>query len=386
MKDVRNRRMKSAIVEMKKVAMSEKLMELPLEIIEEAVELFKSLQEDGFKTGYSSVIDAFSCLLYIIKTDPSCPAISFKQFTEALSTNDELQPLYDPKKIFRAYRKIVGKVGIQPRTCAIRPTIFVTKFGKKMGFDEALLEKTLHLTEEAINAKVHIGKSPLTVAAAFLAVIDFQYGKKRDRREIAEICGVTDAAISNVLALPFFAGRIPRKEVKYVSKTVLLRLLRKLIKTSLNEEEPMPISSLKRRLRLSLPDELKNHQIGWKEFSSALKTLISEGQMFIVGLAGCPKLNEPQRIYCLSCPEMEFWKSCQYCRVLFKKQRISQSNNSKSAFRGAFFIYNFLIFGPSSVSSICQSISFIFLLISSADFQSPFFRYSSLIRTNSTIS
>jgi len=317
------------VKEMEKIAKSERFLEIPLEVIEEAGKLFKSLKGENFISSYSDIITALACFYYVIKTDPSCPAIPFKQFKEAIPTEEDGFTIilrYDPKKIFRTYQKIVEKYGITPQTCTLRPTIFVKKFGPMMGFDNATLEKAVALAEEMVKERVHQGRSPIVSAAACLRVIDLQYGKKRDLWEIAKLCGVTDAAINKALTLPFFAGKIPRKEVKYLKKTVLLRLLRKqLIKISLSDEEPMPIINLKRRLRLSLPDELKNHQIGRKEFLGALKTLELENLLFVVPLGECSRIGHIPGIHCLDCAEnLRFWFPCRGARVLFKKNKPHQ--------------------------------------------------------------
>ena len=323
-------KIEQAIAKMEKVAKSEKLMEIPYEIIGETGKLFRSLIEDGFDSGYSDVINALACLYHLIRTDPSCPAISFRQFKEAIpdkyrENGFTITPRYDPKKIFRSYQKIVEKYGIAPQTCTVRPTIFVKKFGPMMGFGNTTLEKAVALAEEMVKRRVHQGRSPIVSAAACLRVIDLQYGKKRDLREIAELCGVTDAAINKALVLPFFAGKIPRKEVKYLKKTVLLRFLRKLIKVSLRDEGPMPIINLKKRLRLSLPDEFKNHQIGRKEFLGALKTLELESLLFVVPLGECSRIGHIPGIHCLDCAEnLRFWFPCRGARVLFKKNKPNQ--------------------------------------------------------------
>ena len=211
------KRTELVIDDFRKWANSEKMMELPSEIINEAIELFKTLQKDKFNLGILTMINAYACLFYIIKTDPSCPAISPRQFIEALPEDVERYYIRNPKLIFKAYRKIVRKYGISPQTCTLRPLIFVKKFGPMLGFDKDILQKATDLAEEMVREKAHQGRSPIVSAAACLAVIDFQIGKKRNRKEIAEICGVSDTAIKGVLHIPFFAkkereGRIQRKK------------------------------------------------------------------------------------------------------------------------------------------------------------------------------
>src|SRR4030042_4253476 len=124
------------VKEMEKIAKSERFLEIPLDVIEEAGKLFKSLKEEKFISGYPGIIIALACFYYVIRIDPSCPAISFKQFKEAIPiVEDGIAPCYDPKNILRVYQKIIEKYGITPQTCTVRPTIFVKKFGSMMGFD-----------------------------------------------------------------------------------------------------------------------------------------------------------------------------------------------------------------------------------------------------------
>jgi hypothetical protein len=328
----RKRQAESAINELRKWARSDKMMELPLEAIDEAIELFKTLQKEGFHTGYSAMINALASLFYVIKTDPSCPAISFRQFKEALPVKkDGFTPIYNPKQIFRAYKKIVEKYGIGPQTCTLRPVIFVKKFGPMMGFDSANLEKAVVLAKEIIERRIHQGRSPIVSAAACLAAIDSQFGKKRDRREIAELCGVTDSAISVILDLPFFQKRFPSvksRKKKPVSKIVLIKLLRKLVKETPARpyyDQSISFHALQRSFHLAFQKELEHSYVPWKNWIYALEVVKSDGLIIVTIKQTCKVLLDQschlKDINCFRCAEMQFWKPCLAARIIIKSQK-----------------------------------------------------------------
>jgi len=313
-------KIKQAIAEMEKVARSEKLMEIPWEIIGETRQFFESIYQEGFHTGYPAAITAFACLYFVIKTDPSCPAISFNQFKEAIE--DGVIPRYDPKKIFRTYQKIVEKYGIAPQRCTVRPTIFAKKFGLMMGFDNATLEKAVALAEEMIEERVHQGKSPIVSAAACLAVIDAQFGKKRNRKEIAELCGVTDEAIGKTLDIPFFKKRLPREKPKAVRKDILKKLLREFLLGLKSYQDPLYLNSLKHKFRLSFFKELQGLYIDWKYWILALEELSSEGLITLRFTQSCEALVRGRisfdKIDCFHCSEMNWRRPCLSSKAHFK--------------------------------------------------------------------
>jgi len=351
MSENKETKIEQVIAEMEKVAKSEKLMEIPWEIIDEAKQFFKSIHQEGFDVGHPAIITAFACLYFVIKTDPSCPAISFRQFKEAIPDKYRedgftIIPRYDPKKIFRTYQKIVEKYGIAPQTCTVRPTIFVKKFGLMMGFDKATLEKAVALAEKMVKKRVHQGRSPIVSAAACLRVIDLQYGKKRKRREIAKLCGITDAAIGKTLDIPFFKKRFPREKPKVVRKEILKKLLREFLSGLQNYQDPLYLNSLKQKFRHSFSEELQGLYIDWKHWISVLEELSSEGLIALRFTQGCESLARGRtpidKIDCFHCSKMNRLRGpCPYVIAHFKKTNHHQ--HLKSASSAPFLLSQLLI-------------------------------------------
>ena len=261
---------KKIVVEIEKTT---KALNLPEDIIQTAIELFKTLHQEGFVRGRSAISIAMACLYYIVKIDPACPGVSLKNFTEKTPSVQ--------KEIYRYYSKIVEKFGMQPQVCTIRPMIYVKSFGQKLGFSEKALEKTIKLSEEIVKEKVHLGKSPIIVAATCLYIVSHICQERKTLSEIAKICGTNETGIRNFLQEPFFENKGFKKLIKTtyepVDTNVLKRLAREFLDKIQIEQSGIPLYQLKLKLRLSFPQELKNLSVRFDRLEEILDELESEG-------------------------------------------------------------------------------------------------------------
>jgi len=259
-----------AIVEIETMA---KKLNLPEDIAASAIELFKSLRKEGFVRGRSSVCIALACLYYLTKLDPSCPAVTLKSFANESPCSQ--------KEIFRFYKKIVEKFGMQPQVCTIRPTIYVKSFGQKLGFSEGALKKAIGLSEEMVKEKVHIGKNPVIVAAACLYVVSHICKERKTQAEIAEMCRTSAASIQDFLQQPFFEKKGFKELIKTTYEPVEMDVLKKLVREFLDKiqigQRGIPIYQLKLKLRLSFPQELKNLSVHFDRLEDVLDELENEG-------------------------------------------------------------------------------------------------------------
>lgn len=291
----------SAIAEMKKVA---KELNLPENILAEAVELLHSLCQEGFATGRYYLAVGFACLHYKIKRDPSCPTITLRNLTEKI-------PL-DRKKITRFYKKIVAKEGVLPQVCTLRPTIYVKAFGKKMGFSKRALAGAIRLAEEMVRKRVHLGRNPVDLAAACLFAAGFLYGEKRSQKEIAIGCGVSEVSIRNILHLPFFKekaleAKLPGFISKEVSEKILLEFIPKLLAKAPIDQQGIPFYRLSSDLHRSFPEKFKGFYISFGHLLDVILRLAKKGLVKGIPGQGCSSkkfLKKPECDQCLHkiCP------------------------------------------------------------------------------------
>jgi len=200
-----------AISEMDKLG---SFLEVPHEVRQMAKELFLSLAKEKFTYGRPVFAVAFVCLLFMIKQDPSCQAISFTEFQSAIPQYPGI--MISPRDIRRVYNLLGKKFGVPSQKCSIRPKIYVESIGKKLNLRETVLQEAIQISEEVLEKKFRIGRSPITIAAACLCAARFLARKRGEedksickiRREIAEKTAITEMSIAKTLKLPFFQEKL----------------------------------------------------------------------------------------------------------------------------------------------------------------------------------
>jgi len=256
---------KGIYIEMEKVIKS---LNLPSGILETSGELIKKLyQERSFK-GQSILAIAMACIYYMIKLDPSCPAITIHEFAGQTSVTR--------KKIYHYYSKIVDKFGIQPQVCTIRPTIFVKSFGQKIGFRKEVLDFAVNLAEDSVNKKTYVGKSPSVWASACLYIASVKFGEGITQEEIAEGSGVNQVSIRNAFKESTFFSKVTRsiEAPQLVPGELLKKLICKLLSVDSNG---IQLIHLRQALRCSFAEELKGFFISVKKLDDVLIDLEFEG-------------------------------------------------------------------------------------------------------------
>jgi transcription initiation factor TFIIIB Brf1 subunit/transcription initiation factor TFIIB len=252
------------VSEMKKVA---KLHNLPEDILENSIKLFKMLHQEGFVIGHDSINIAKACLYYMAKLDPSCPAISLQGFAEGDSRTK--------RKIWIEYSRILTEKGIQPQVCTMRPKIFVKSFGQKIGFRKEALDFALKLADDSVKKKAHMGRSPSAWAAACLYSASLKFGEGITGEEITEVSGVTETSIRNTRKNSFFLRlKYFNEAPQFVTSESLRTLIHKLL---LNYPEGIQLSQLRQALRCSFANELKGFMIPASKLYIITEYLESEG-------------------------------------------------------------------------------------------------------------
>jgi transcription initiation factor TFIIIB Brf1 subunit/transcription initiation factor TFIIB len=297
---------KKIVVEMEKTA---KALNLPEDILQTAIEFFKTLHQEGFVKSRSAVGIAMACLYYTIKLDPSCPAITLKEFTDKTPC---LQ-----KEISRFYRKMVEKFGMQPQVCTLRPIIFVKAFGKKIGFRKESLEYAVKLAEDSVEEKAYMGKNPAVWASACLyaASLKFQEGITQD--EITHVTNCQQVSMRKILKEHPFFSRI--KFFVTAPKMANRELLKKLIqKLPSIYPQGIPVAHLRQALRCSFAEDLKGYFMPTSEPYKVVEDLEIEGLAKRIPGPSCEKRSaSKEEPVCIRC-------SWSYCNdFIVQTQKIS---------------------------------------------------------------
>jgi len=165
-------------------------LQLDKSIVEDAERIFNEIKDEkGFK-GSSEVLKKAGALYVAIKRSPLCPPIHIKNI--ALATN------IDRRSIAKIYRKIMLKLEEQPQLCTLRPNIYVDLLLKKLEADEGLTQRASLILEKVLEDRLHLGRHPAVVAGAIVYAACMSEGRSHIQRDIAKMCGITEASIRSV--------------------------------------------------------------------------------------------------------------------------------------------------------------------------------------------
>jgi transcription initiation factor TFIIIB Brf1 subunit/transcription initiation factor TFIIB len=315
------KKIEQVIAEMEKIA---EQLALSQDIVDSAIQYFNLIRGKKYLAGCSLLLVAFGALYHVIKTDPGCPAISLEEFAEKTS--------YNRKKIYRIYSKIMQEEGAQPMICTLRPTIFVKKLGPEIGFTEGDIEKAIVLAKEGVKEKIHIGKSPLTVADACLCAISWLEKTGISLKEIAFASNVNEVSVRNILkGHPFFRKKeVEFKQVAHIDEWNLGLFIKKLI--GLNRlAGKITFLQLRQIIRSNFPNELKGLAISVRQLYEVVQTLEAQDSSLVKLVPGssCPN----KQLDCNSCRERYTWfpseslSSCPAMLVMFNAENRSKSSN-----------------------------------------------------------
>ena len=188
----------AAIAQMKELAKSLNVSD----IAKEAERLFNEFFQKKIVISSSPYYAAFACLLYTMKRDVSCPPVAVREFLQALTS---LGKEFKPKRIWKAYKKILEKKSDPPTLCSLRPVRFINPIARKLLLTKRAREIAKLIAKDAIKQGVHIGKFPTTIATACLYVAaNLVTGENRTQQETARCGGITIPAMMNIVKHPFF--------------------------------------------------------------------------------------------------------------------------------------------------------------------------------------
>lgn len=158
------------------------------EVLENATQILRKLNQQGYNT-YVKATVAFILAL----RNSYCEPIPLERIvSKAVSIAPER---IKEKSIKNLYRKLKKK--IPPKTCYLRPTIYVKFACKKLGLSQKTLETALQLTEKVCEAKLHVGKKPTVVAGAIVYCASRLTRELRTQLEVAMVLEVTEVALRN---------------------------------------------------------------------------------------------------------------------------------------------------------------------------------------------
>jgi len=267
-------------------------------IIKEAEKLLRSLCKEGFCRYRSYILVGLGCLYYQIKRDPNCLAISLQKFIKATS--------YTRKEICKIYNQIVAKKGIPAQICTIRPTIYVKKFGEKLGLSKRALAYAIRLSEEMIKRKIHLGKNPLSLAATCLYIANLRFNEGRTQGEISEVFNIeeTGMTIRKISKLPFFVEKMKDIEygtLKIINKEILSELIPKLFKKP-QFKQGILFVQLRRNLRYFFPEETKGYAIPYGRLNEIVRGLDLDGILKLTPGSEC--IKRPPKEHCRYCDKI----------------------------------------------------------------------------------
>jgi len=148
--------------------------------------------ENFKKQGYSIYVKATVAFILALRNS-YCEPIPLEKI---IITAKRITPeRLNGKSIKNLYNKL--KREIPPKTCYLRPTIYVKSACKKLGLSQETLETALLLTEQVCKAKIHLGKKPTVVAGAIVYIACKLNDEKKTQHEVGEALGVTAVAVRN---------------------------------------------------------------------------------------------------------------------------------------------------------------------------------------------
>ena len=179
-----------AVCEMKRIA---ERLNVPQNIIEEAITLFRSLCEEGMVRFVREVYFStdIAALYYTLKRNHF--VVPFRRFCKAVSVRE--------RYLLRTYRNIVSIKGIPPQPS---PIAMIKEIGEKMGLGKNTIARAIELYDEIVKERAFSSKSPFVLAAACLYYANIEFEEGITKKRIAEEFGIATASIVNVLRKSFF--------------------------------------------------------------------------------------------------------------------------------------------------------------------------------------
>ena len=184
---------------------------LPEDVTRTAVELFRKAKEN-FRGLWRGDV-ALACLASAVKT--TCLPVSLAQLFKAAGAvggriKYVLRPYTSRRAVVTAYRKLTGIYGVKASVCQLTPTIYLERFLKEFEATADERKKAAELNRKILEAKLHVGKNPLSIAAATAYIA---FAARVTKRELAKAAGVSEVTIRNNVKRMVAELKIPLSEV-----------------------------------------------------------------------------------------------------------------------------------------------------------------------------
>jgi len=200
-------------------------LRLPEDVTRNAVETFREAKSARRYFGRGNV--ALACLALSVKA--TCLPVSLTKLlraAEAVLERVENAPRFhiSRKAVAAAYRKLASVCGVKASACQLTPTIYLERLLKKFEATADERKKAAELNRKILEAKLHVGKRPPSIAAATAYIA---FAGCVALRQLAEAAGVTDVTVRNNVKRILAELKIPLSEAfprrTAFSRRVILR-------------------------------------------------------------------------------------------------------------------------------------------------------------------
>jgi len=170
-------------------------LQLPEDVMRSAVETFRKAKGSLKQFGRGAV--ALACLALSVKA--TCLPVSLTKLlmaAEAVLERVECVPYFNISRraVATAYRKLAGMCDVKACACQLAPTIYLERLLKEFEATADEKKKAAELNRKILEAKLHIGKYPPSIAAATAYIA---LAGRIAQRQLAEAAGVTQVTVKN---------------------------------------------------------------------------------------------------------------------------------------------------------------------------------------------
>jgi transcription initiation factor TFIIIB Brf1 subunit/transcription initiation factor TFIIB len=185
-------------------------LQLPEDVARTAVETFSKAKGSLKRFGRRNV--ALACLALSVKA--TCLPVSLTELlraAEAVSERVENVPYFriSRRAVATAYRKLAGMCEVKASVCQLTPTIYLERLLKEFEATADERKKAAELNRKILEAKLHVGKYPPSIAAATACIA---FAGRVAQRQLAEVTGVTEVTVRNNVKRIMAELKIPLSE------------------------------------------------------------------------------------------------------------------------------------------------------------------------------
>jgi transcription initiation factor TFIIB len=207
--EVAPRKLDDAFAEKYIESVAQELM-LPEDVARTAVETFRKA-EGNFKGLWRGDV-ALACLASAVKT--TCLPVSLAQlFKAAGAVGGRIKGVPHPytsrRAVATACRKLTEICGVKASACQLTPTIYLERLLKEFEATADERKKAAELNRKILEVKLHVGKNPLSIAAATAYIA---FAARVTQRELAKAAGVSEVTVRKNMKHIMAKLKIPLSE------------------------------------------------------------------------------------------------------------------------------------------------------------------------------